>query len=63
MKQIVLSSKSRIQHNEEEIRRLALKLHEFLNMDYPIITNARTDYRDGEIAPDVSDAFLPQGLL
>ena len=62
VKQIALCSKSRLQHHEEEIRRLSLKLHEFLHMDFPIFTSTHADLRNEE-APDVSDAFLPQGLL
>ena len=63
VKQIALSSKSRLQHNEQEIRRLSLKLHEFLNMDFPMFTNACTDNRKEEKVSDVSDAFLPRGLV
>jgi len=62
VKQIALSSKSRLQHHEKEIRRLSLKLHEFLNMDYPMFTTACTDNLFEE-AEDVSDAFLPHGIL
>lgn len=63
VKHIALSSKSRLQHHEKEIRRLSLKLHEFLNMDYPIFTTACTDNISEEKATDVSDALLPHGIV
>ena len=63
VKQIALSSKSRLQHHEQEIRRLSLKLHEFLNMDYPLVTTACTDNLCEEKAIDVPDALLPCGLV
>lgn len=63
VKQIALSSKSRLEHHEQEIRRLSLKLHEFLNMDYPLFTNACTSNLCEETAIDVSDALLPHGLV
>ena len=42
VKQVALSEKSRLLHHEQETRRLSLKLHEFLCMDYPIFTCAST---------------------
>ena len=63
VKHIALSSKSRLQHHEQEIRRLSLKLHEFLNMDYPLFTNGCTSNLCEEKAIDVSDALLPHGIV
>ena len=64
VKQIALSEKSRLLHHEQETRRLSLKLHEFLCMDYPIFTCASNEYEyEEKKALDVSDAFLPRGIL
>lgn len=64
VKQVALSEKSRLLHHEQEIRRLSLKLHEFLCMDYPIFTCASNEYEyEEKKALDVSDAFLPHGIV